>query len=282
MPLTASGKLTIVASSDLGGLGSRNGSPVVYDWAFPSVAPSLLPWLIVLGMLFLKPNRCGAAWLIWLPIICVMAMAAAGPDYLPGRINFFLDVIDSMAVGMAAIWLLSGYFPRRHRFITFSIVLLALAASSALAAVLRQGLSLISVQSVQIGFVLAAGVLASAAALSLVGLICRKRNSMFSLYLWLFVSVIAAWLLIAFPFFVIALVSSGGRLSFTEFLIPILATGAGNFALILPFLVLSSASPFFRERLKALVHVVPEAPPVVPPAVPETQAHTNPQPQQLS
>jgi hypothetical protein len=38
-----------------------------------------------------------------------------------------------------------------------------------------------------------------------------------------------------------------------------------HFATLLPFLILSSASPFYRQRLKALLHVTPEAPPVLAP-----------------
>jgi hypothetical protein len=36
-----------------------------------------------------------------------------------------------------------------------------------------------------------------------------------------------------------------------------------NFATLLPFLILSSASPFFRERLKALLNVKLETPPIL-------------------
>jgi hypothetical protein len=36
-----------------------------------------------------------------------------------------------------------------------------------------------------------------------------------------------------------------------------------NYAMLLPFLILSSASSFYRERLKALLHVKPEVPPTL-------------------
>jgi hypothetical protein len=282
VPLTASGKLTIVASSDLGGLGSRAGTPTTYEWILPSVAPTFLPWLIVLGLLFLKPNRCVAAWLIWLPIGCVLAFAVTPPSFLPDGTNFFLDVIAALGLGLAAIWLMSGYFPRHHRFLTFLSVLLTLVSFSALAVVLKQGMSLLTVQSLQIGVTLAAGVLASAVALSLAGLACRKSYCPLRLYLWLPLLLAAAWLVIVAPVFVFAQISSGGRLSWSEFFIPILSVAAGNFALFLPFLVLSSASPFFGERLKVLLHVVPAAPPVLPNTCSETLPQTNPQPQEMS
>ncbi len=48
----------------------------------------------------------------------------------------------------------------------------------------------------------------------------------------------------------------------------------GNFATLLPFLILSSASPFFRERLKALLHVKPETPPPLNPPSPDAAVKT--------
>ena len=282
MPLTTSGKFAITASSDLGGLGSRNGSPTVYDWAIPGVTPVLLPWLIALGLLALKPNRCATAWLIWLPLGCVFALTAVPPTSLPGRTNFLLDVTVALAIGLSALWLLSGYFPRHHRFITFLSTLVVLASSAALAVVLRQGMSLLTVESLQISVTLAVGVLASAMALSLAGLVCRKGYRPLALYLWVCLSVAAGWLVIITPFFVFALVSSGGRVSWSQFFLPIIAVAAGHYALLLPFLILSSASPFFRERLKTLLHMVPEAPPVLTNAGPENQLGTDRQPQELS
>jgi hypothetical protein len=265
VPLTAGGKLKIVASSDLGGLGAKDGSPVEYNWVLPGIAPLLLPWLVILALLTLKPNRCVAAWLIWLPLGCVIALTLAPPSFLPPGTNFFLDAIAALAIGFAAVWLLSTYLRRQNRLLTFLCVLLALAGFSVLTAVSRQGLSLLTVESLQIGIVLAVAVLASAAALILGGLICRDRYRPAGLYLWLLVLLAGVWLVIAAPCFVAALVGSGGGIAWSEFFIPVLAVATVNYATLLPFLILSSASPFFRERLKALLHVKPEAPPMMAP-----------------
>jgi hypothetical protein len=269
VPLTAAGKLTIVASSDLGGLGSKDGSPVAYEWVLPGVAPLLLPWLAILGLLTLKPNRCASAWLIWLPLGCVSVLTLAPPTFLPSGTDFFLDAIAALAIGLAAVWLMSNYLKQSHRLLTFLCVLFALAGFSALAAVAKQGLNLLSVESLQIGVVLGVGVLASALALSLTGLICRRRFRPLGIYAWLFLLLAGIWLLLAAPFFVIALVASSGVIPWSEFFIPVFAVATGNFAILLPYLILSSASPFFRERLKALLNVKPVAPPVIPP-LPET------------
>ena len=266
MPLTAGGKLTIVASSDLGALGSRDGSPITCEWV-PGIAPLLLPWLAILGLLALKPNRRAAAWLIWLPLGCVAGFTLAPLPILPEDTNFFLDVMAALGVGLAAVWLLTSYLRRSHRLLTFLCLLCTLAGFSALAALAKQGLN---VELLQIGIVLAAGILASAAALSLGGLICRGRYRPAGLCLWLLVSLASIWLLIAAPIFLIAVIAAGESISWNEFFVPVLGIAAGNFALLLPFLILSSANPFYRERLKALLHVRPEAPPPLSALAPET------------
>ena len=265
MPLTAGGKLSIVASSDLGALGSKAGSPIAYNWVLPGVAPLLLPWLAILGLLTLKPNRCASAWLIWLPLGCVFGLAVAPPLDLPSGTSFLLDVITSLAVGLAAVWLLSTYLKQSHRLVAFLWVFLAFAGFGGLAAVAKQGLNLLVVESLQIGILLAIAVLASSVALSLAGLIGRRRYQPIGLYLWLLVLLVAIWLMIALPFFLIAVMASGGRTPWSEFINPVLAVALVNFATLLPFLILSSASPFFRDRLKALLLVQSEPPPVVPP-----------------
>ena len=265
MPLTAAGKLTIVASSDLGALGSRDGSPIAYNWVLPGVAPQLLPWLVILGLLALKTNRCASAWLIWLPLGCVIAFTLAPLPVLPSGTDFFLDVIAALAVGLAAVWLLSNYLRQQHRFVTFLCLLPALAGFSVLAAVAKQGLSLLTVESLQVGIVLAVAVLASSVALSLGGLICRGRYRPAGLYLWLLILLAGVWLAVTVPFFLFAVVVSGGNISWgswSGFFIPVFAMAMVNFATLLPFLILSSASAFFRERLKTLLHVKPEAPPL--------------------
>ena len=263
MPLTAGGKLNIVASSDLGALGSKDGSPTAYNWILPSVAPLFLPWLVILGLLALKANRCAAAWLIWLPLGCVFALTLSPPAFMPAGTNFLLDVIAALAIGLAAVWLLANHLRRQHRFVTFLSVLLTLAGFSVLAGASKQGLSLLTVESLQIGIVLAIGVLASTVALNLAGLICRSRYRPLGLYPWVLLLLAGVWLLIAAPFFVFAMIASSGGIPWSEFFIPVLVVAAVNFATLLPFLILSSASPFFRERLKAVLHVKAEMPPIL-------------------
>lgn len=266
MPLTAGGKLKIVASADLGALGAKDGSPVEYNWLLPGVAPLLLPWIIIILLLALKPNRRPAAWLIWLPLGCVTAITLAPPPILPAGTDFFLDAIAALGIGLAAAWLLSNYLRRSHRLLTFFCLLFTLAGFSTLAVVVKYGLSLPADETLQVGIVLAFAAPITAAALSLCGLICRGRYRPAGLCLWLLVSLAGVWLLATAPFFALAEIAQQGRIPLSEFFGPILAVAAGDFALLLPFLILSSASPFYRERLKTLLNIQVEAPPLNPPA----------------
>jgi hypothetical protein len=235
----------------------------------PGFAPQLLPWLIILGLLALKTNRCAAAWLIWLPLGCVVVFTLA-PPLLPSGADIFLDVIVALAFGYAAIWLLAGQLRRQHGFLTFLCVLLALVVSSLLAFAFRLGADGAAMETLPIGILLAMGALVTSIALSLDGLICRHRYRPAGLYLWLFLLLLAIWLLIAAPFVLIAAIAYGEGNTWSELFIPVLSVAMFHFATLLPFLILSSASSFYRERLKSLLHVKPEVPPPLNAPPPDT------------
>ena len=116
---------------------------------------------------------------------------------------------------------------------------------------------------------LVASVLVISVALTLSGLVCRGRYCWLRLSLWLMAALVVVWLLVIGPFFAIALISSGGN-------VPVLALfgfvgGAAGitFGVLLPFLVLSFANGFYRERLKGLLHLGDMAPPpIIAPRLP--------------
>jgi hypothetical protein len=99
-----------------------------------------------------------------------------------------------------------------------------------------------------------------AAAMVLCGLACRGRHRPFGLYVWLFLSLLVVWVGVPALLQVLFRMASPGSVEYA------LVLGIGplmvavTFATLVPFLILSSASPLFRERLKALLHVKPEAP----------------------
>ena len=257
--------------ADLGGLGAKEGAPVSYHWTVPSIIPSLLPWLAVLLLLLVKSNRCGQAWWIWVPLGCVTAVGQLlqpAFGFIPSETAaMFLDLVSSLAIGVAAVWLLAPQLARSHRLLTFLCLAPTLGIFSLFSFLVRQdwtvdGASLVLVMLIP----LAISVLVVALAIFLAGLACRGRYRPLGLYLWIFLSLLALWLVILTPFFAFAMIVSGGQLPWQEFFVVVLVLTAAGFGMLLPFLVLSSANSLFRERLKLLLHLGRETlPPVLPP-----------------
>jgi hypothetical protein len=265
VPLTASGQLALVASADLGVLGSKDGPRINYDWVLPNVAPLLLPWLAIAVLLALKPNRRAAAWWILLPLGCVFAFSLAPPDVLSNAFDFATDDLAALAFGLAAVWLLSDYLRQNHRLLTFLCVVAALAGFGGLTLFSR--LSLTSTNQLAPGLImLAVGLGVTAVALLVLGLICRKHFHLAGIYLWLLALLAVFWVMIALPFFLMDVLGSGGRIEWSAFFTPVLAVAVCHFAAMLPFLILSSACPFYRDRLRSLLHVKEEAAVVAAPA----------------
>jgi hypothetical protein len=263
----------VVASADLGGLGPKQGPPVVCDWAAPSSMPQVLPWLVILALLLLKPNRCAAAWWIWVPLALVAGVTIVPQSVLgflpPSQWEMFLEWIGALGFGVAAVWLLAGYLGWKHRMLAFVGCLLAQVGFSSLAYALGRALDL---DTLPMGIPLALGALVISVALSLAGLVCRGRLGWLRLSLWLVAALVVVWLLVIGPFFLVAVMTSDGN-------VPILAVFgfvgvavAITFGVLLPFLVLSFANGFYRERLKDLLHLGAAPPPVITspmPAAPE-------------
>jgi hypothetical protein len=77
------------------------------------------------------------------------------------------------------------------------------------------------------------------------------------------VSLLAVWVGMSALLYVFGRIAWPGGMEFTPFIPVGLFMAMVTFAILLPFLILSSVSPFFRERLKALLHLKPEAPPAI-------------------
>ena len=258
----------MVAYSDLGGLGSKQGVAVAYDWLMPSLMPQVLPWLAILVLLMLKPNRCASAWWVLVPLGCVAGVASAPQSWLEllpsSQFEMFLEWIGALGFGLAAVWLLSSYLGWKHRMLTFLWMLVAQLGFSMLAFAIRQGWEETGPETMQVGIAVAASVLVVSVALSLVGLVCRRRYGWLRLSLWLMAAVVVVWLVVIGPFFLIAVISSGGNVPLVA-VFGVVGVAAGiTFGVLLPFLVLSFANGFYRERLKGLLHLgAAPTPPVI-------------------
>jgi len=267
VPLTVGGKLKVVASADLGGLGARDGTPVEYDWVLPGFAPLLLPWLVILGLLALKPNRRAAAWLIWLPLVFASVIISLLPAADPGG-RFFVLAGSGMAYGLAAVWLLAVQLRKGHRATTALWVLWAVCAFGAVKVALGQAGDAVTGELMPQLILLGVGALVSVAALFISSWFCRRRFGAFRLLVCLLVSFLACWLVVGAPFFLVSQVNSGWELSWLDFFGPVGAVALGIFALLVPYVLLSAASPFFHQRLRVLLHAQPAPPPLAGPVMP--------------
>jgi hypothetical protein len=267
----------VVAYADLGGLGSKQGVPVSYNWVMPSLMPQFLPWLAILALLLLKPNRCASAWWVLIPLGCAAAVARVPQsawELLPSsQFEVFLELISALGFGLAAVWLLSSYLGWKHRMLAFLGILLAQGVFSSLAYVVRQDWEGLGSETFALGVLLMVTALVISVALSLAGLMCRGRHGWLRLSLWLLAALVVAWLVVIGPFSIIAMIASGGNVPVLQFLISVPVAAGIIFGVLLPFLVLSFIKGFYRERLKGLLLLgVAAAPPVIPSPIPAAAA----------
>jgi hypothetical protein len=250
--------------------------------------PQLLPWLAMLAMLALKPNRGWSAWSIWLPLACLaggchcLKLVSQGTSnaLVEGALGSLLEVPVALALGLAALWLLAPYLDSRHRWRAFFGILTVLVAFTVFSFAGRAGWGLamepiaslldprhcaatanVGVMALPFVVPLVLPIPGLATAFVLCGLACRGRHRPFGLYSRFFVSLLAVWIMASGLVYVVWRIASLDSAGYAPFLAFGLLMVAVTFAAVLPFLILSSVSPFFRERLKALLHLKPGAPP---------------------
>ena len=99
--------------------------------------------------------------------------------------------------------------------LAFLGILLAQGGFSLLAFAVRQGWEDIGPETLAVGISLAVSVLVISVALSLAGLVCRGRYGWLRLSLWLMAALVVVWLLVLGPFFIFAMIASGGNVPLT-------------------------------------------------------------------
>jgi hypothetical protein len=243
----------------------------------PNLLKPLLAWLLIFGLLLLKPNRSGKAWWILAPLAVVsvstqaiLDLAGLGSD----SGNMFLDVIIAFSFGLAAVWLLAPFLARKHRLVTFLCFLPTMLVFSVAAFAIRQDWTDVepSLILVQLGILLGIGTLIVGVALFLTGLVCRRRYHPMRLSLWLITMLIGVWFAIMAPFAVIVVALNGGGGAWGELVVGLFVAAGTSFAVVLPFLLLAFANSLFRDRLKQLLHVeVAAPPPAAAPPIPSIQ-----------
>jgi hypothetical protein len=237
----------------------------------------MLPWLAVLLLLLLKPNRCAQAWWVWIPLACAAGLGAAFQSELSfvpsSQREMFGGTVGAVGFGLAAVWLTAGYLGWKHRALAWAGTLLALGSWGLVSFGSSQVVEGIGPETFAGAILLAVGAVVVSLALTLAGLACRGRYSPLRLCLWLLAALLVVWLLAIGPFFIVAMFASPGNVPMLALAEAVLSIAAISFGVLLPFLILSFANAFYRARLKGLLHLGRETtPPVLAPPMPAAAA----------
>jgi hypothetical protein len=234
--------------ADLGSLGDREGPRTRFLWTI-SKPWRVVPWLGVLALLALKSNRTPRAWWIWAPLVAVAGtcLALQLSEALSASLDDVLvELVTPLGFGLTAVWLLAAHLARNHRFVNFLLIAVTLAAGAVVASLFRVDPgTLWTMIPLSISAVMLAG------ALTLAGLICRRAHGAFRLATWSLGTVFALWSLLLGPFFLV----SARAQDWSELLSAVAIMTGLCFGVLLPFLALAFAQPFYRLRLNALLRL---------------------------
>jgi hypothetical protein len=237
---------------DLGGLGAKDSGAGEFDWKRVNPLPKVLPWALLLALFGLKFNRPSKARLIVIPLALVLFAVLVFQKVtttFSSRFEMLGLLAGAMAMGMAMLWLVTPLLHGRSRTLTFLKISIILAGGACLTYWADASFQIVKFETVGILIGLVVGAVMASLSLSLAGFCCRKPHGP-----WRYPLCLIGFLLLASVLaFVIIAFASG---SFPPLLVmfPIIGVFALlNMAYLLPFLILSASSAFYRERFRALV-----------------------------
>ncbi len=191
-------------------------------------------------------------------------MLISAPAFWRSReLAVFQELVVAIAFGLAAACLVSPCLGHRHRLVAFPGFVLVLLGSSSFIMLIGH-LGNLDGLAWPAGELAVATSLTIGAALALAGLLCRRRYRPVVLCLWVLVLLLPVWLSVTMLWLAIDALRLGYAIDAHQIMAWFQDTGALvrlSFALLLPFLILSFASPFYRERLKSLLRLRADAPP---------------------
>jgi hypothetical protein len=269
--------LTVVASQELGQIGTAKSAAVPFSWRWYYHTPSLPVWGLLLAMLILvRGNHSWQAWLILLPPLLVMLvwrMFARLVSLPPSAAEPMGNIFVALAGAWGVVWLLGHWLAARHGAIAFLSGLAVMLVVGAVSFLFAHGVG--SAEDLVIWAVFyCIGSIALLAAMTLSGWLCRKeyRPGRFMAWLLLWAVVLPT---VCLPIFAVvtALVESGGIVEFAGYLLAMLIAslvgglvgGAMVFALNLPFMFLAIRCPLYRDRFCDVFRM--SASPIVPSGV---------------
>ncbi len=257
-----------MAEADLYGLGNNRSAAVAHHWGGFQlrVSPRISPWLGVLALLLLKPNRRVTPWLVWLP---VLACAGIGwgfmkwGDLSDEGLRLLAGALPTaLAFGWAAMLLLVPTALGPQKLGPFAFLLVSLTASSLLALATGHGWQGEMFMDIICAVALQFMAFGLAAALKLAGCSTARRFTFPRFCGWFAIWSILVWVALGIPMATLSLL--GHSQALPGVLGIVACCCAICFGVSLPFLLLAAAVPIFRERLRAtavpMTQAVPGAP----------------------
>lgn len=266
-----------MASRDIGALGPKEGPPVDFHWNPAWNLLALAPWIVLVPLLLLRPNRRLRAWAVLLPLAAVVGLAAL--LLAAGVMNDYLFIgVMYFELSLAVAWLISPYLIRMGRLAVLPLVFLMLGVG--IAGMLANFALPFDIDAfpVLMGSCFAFGVALGVATLGLVvaGLVCRKtyRPGRFVVAYGFAMALVGC--LFSLPLvvlFTVGSIFSGAGLQILG-VVGIyvgfgLLGGLGLYVLILPFITLTAFNSVYRERFQALSGFVRTEMECAPPTVSE-------------
>ena len=254
--------MKIVTSADIGELGQKEGTAVVYNWRWYYSIPGLALWLVLIAaFIFIKANRNPQTLLILAPLLILNLLWLAFKKVMvfgSADIEMFGMVFNSLVVSITVLWLFAHKLGNRNRFVTFLLALALMAVLGLVGAISYCGLTF-SQQTGGEVIMLAMLALAMLLGFVLAGWQCRNRYSglRFVLYLALWtVTVCLASTLVFYPIvFIIQQVPVPISTVLLVALIAGLAFGTFLYVIVFPYMILALWSSFFRERFYACLRL---------------------------
>ncbi len=237
-------------------------------------SPRLLPWLVILGLGLLRPNRRLQAWLVWLPVAVVAGLGFGiarwiDPNNEGGRL-LAECLPTALAFGWAAALLLVPSVSAKSPRGPFTFLLLALGIFSLFSLAAGHDWKTETFMQFFVAVALEFIVFAVAAALSLAARSLSKRFTMSRLFCWFALWSLVVWLALGIPLVTLTLLSSG------EGTAPVAGVVGCcwciSFVVSLAFLVLAAAVPCYRQRLRDLLQPTQPAPAPAATTVPGLQS----------
>jgi hypothetical protein len=213
-------------------------------------------WLVLfLVLLIFKSNRRPQAWLILIPLLAVNLLWSVFERIIPWPSEMLMvleQVLVSLSVALAVLWLLGDKIGNRNRFLTFLAALFIMTVIGLVGIFSYSGVSF-GWLTLYSAIFLALTIAVTLLAFVLSSLCCRKRFGPVRFMLWL-----AAWSLVISLFVIsllmlIPILLSGGQITPWYWIIYVLVTSlifsAGVYLVLLPYMVVALRVPIFRDRL---------------------------------